>query len=158
MSFDGVNDNVDVPNLSYLGDRTIEGWFQIDSNEGSWTPLYMGKCTTVMINGFETLNVSVYPNCNGTNSRYFNDNIQLSNLTDQWHHLAVVIDGNQVRTYVNGIEVSTDNLALDNGVNGTASGGIAYNQTANIYTGFRLNSFKISNTVEYNSDFSPAAF
>ena len=93
LSFDGVNDSVDVPSFSLTGERTFAIWFKTNSTLSNRRLFNLssdsGSCNITLSNGLL--------NCyDGTNnpiaSTSFNDGV--------WHRLVVVMKSNDVKFYV----------------------------------------------------------
>jgi len=93
LSFDGVNDSVDVPSFSLTGERTFAIWFKTNSTLSNRRLFNLssdsGSCNITLSNGL----INCY---DGTNnpiaSTSFNDGV--------WHRLVIVMKSNDVKIYV----------------------------------------------------------
>jgi hypothetical protein len=111
LSFDGINDYIQVSNsnsLDIIGDEiTLSGWVNLNINGNDHDYSIICKGTTnderylLGVTEQEQFNFRT-----STNNAYLK--IALGNVSvDQWVHIAGVYNGNQMRGYVNGIEVAS---------------------------------------------------
>ncbi len=123
--FDGVNDNIIIPNNSNMvfgtGDFTIGLWIKTPIvGSGNWAGILMkGMTTSAPAN---TWGIS---ECAGYSKRLsyqqstdaggaFGAQITTGNLSDGWHYFVVTRTGTTVKVYVDGSYVNQDTTAGDN--------------------------------------------
>lgn len=127
LSLDGIEDYVDVPIeslLPTLTDSTYAIWVNISSDsDGNWmrafdfgvdTSAYMFLTPRSGTSGSPEFGI-LSPN---SDSAVEQDVASDQTLTDDWHHLAVVIEGDTLMLYVDGVlkdTDSTDTLPCDLG-------------------------------------------
>jgi hypothetical protein len=122
LSFDGANDYIQIPNsnsLDIIGDEiTLSGWvnININGNDHDYSIICKGPTTNderYMLGVTEQEQFNFRTNTNNAYLRIAQGNVSV----DQWVHIAGVYDGNQMKGYVNGIEVAsrsqTGNLKND---------------------------------------------
>ncbi|MBL7050155.1 MAG: hypothetical protein ISR96_11625, partial [Nitrospira sp.] len=134
LSFDGVDDYVDLPAVASAAAFTIELWFRLDetwdSNSSGIMRLYEAQGVTPHI--YLTLGDSA---SGQLNFRSWNPTHNLFSTTDtweagRWYHVAAVYGDGQKRLYINGVLESTAavpglslNTGAEHGVGGYFSNG-----------------------------------
>ena len=96
LSFDGVNDSVDIANYNISGDRTFLMQFKTNSSSSTRRlinlPTDIGSCNISINNGV----INCYDGTNNpTTTSSFNDGI--------WHRLVVVMGTNNFKIYVDNV-------------------------------------------------------
>lgn len=110
LRFDGVDDILEVPNSESLqfdqNSITMSVWIQVHSGDDNWI-LYDGNgagAGYAMVHddrdGTDTFGTSFW-NTAGTRHNLFGDGNN-KHKPDTWHHVVGVLDGNQMKLYVNG--------------------------------------------------------
>jgi hypothetical protein len=109
LSFDGINDRVDVPDAASLdltNAMTLEAWVRPSSNSGWQTALLKERGTAGHVyalyasNGATPITESYLTSYNGATAP---NPLALNT----WTHLASTYDGTTLRLYVNGTQVAT---------------------------------------------------
>ena len=129
LSFDGVNDRVDVPDAASLdlsAAMTLEAWVRPTSNSGWRTALIKERGTTDLVYGLYSSSGAAPNTENVTNVK----NVATGPgplALNTWSHLASTYDGSALRLFVNGTQVATKAVsgAMPNTVNPLRIGGNA---------------------------------
>ncbi len=171
MSFDGLDDYLDLGDSTANGARTIEMWFQpqttIDSTLSDFSYLMVREIGAVNYDefhiSFRSTAVS-HPGAlqfmirDGNNSDY--RVISNSNKwnADQWYHVAGVVDPiHGMMMFVDGVKQADTNrsvLAITSVQSSTTLGGT--NVFSNRYFQGNVDDVRFSTTAEYTSNFTPS--
>ena len=104
MSFDGVNDQVDLGLLSATSDITIVMWLNLDDLSGSKTPVSIGE-TIVRVNNSD---IVWYPNEDSTAITFSGV------MSTGWHRLVITQTSTSCSLYINGLPIeSATSIAID---------------------------------------------
>jgi hypothetical protein len=74
---------------------------------------------------------------------------------DTWYHFAMVRNGNNLNSYVNGVLYFTDNVAGKSWDLTNLQLMFGKGMTSNYYSNVYIDDFKVSNVAKYTSDFTP---
>jgi hypothetical protein len=112
LNFDGINDNVLIPNsdnLNLENDMALEAWIYINNYEPE---SYNGIIAKYNVNGGYLLTVDNFENnitrikfflrTNSTYHRFVTSDNSL--LLNKWYHIVGVLDNNIMNLYVNGVK------------------------------------------------------
>ncbi len=111
LSFDGVNDIVNVPDSSSLDvtQVTVEAWVRPTSLGGQWRTVALkektGQMAYALYAGTNAGGASGNVNVSGTSDVYVQNPSILP--TNAWTHLASTYDGTRIRLYANGVQVAS---------------------------------------------------
>lgn len=170
LSLDGIDDVVVIPDGPATSAFTIEAWIQgapLPAAPAFGTELFGTRCGNLRWapQGFH---VEIFPACNGTGTRYTTDSgpaLPFTQFPSGWFHVAMVVPAqDQVRIYVDGqLAASSNNLLLDNGVNGNYVGTIGATldmrnpNTLYNLSRFSIASFRASQIARYTQAFTPSS-
>ena len=105
LSFDGVNDYVDINSLvgTALTDFTYSGWYKTNGPNGDEQPIINTQNGQVTINTEQTtLYAAAYSQRNGVSPRYRVETT--SNVpANEWHHFAFTAGANTYKLYIDGV-------------------------------------------------------
>jgi len=144
ISFDGVDDTVDFPDISVGSTYTIEGWFKTKSSNVGYHRLVSTASGGVELIMTPELTLGMF-DTNGTvrsSTGTFNDG--------NWHHLAVVRDGASYYFFVDGVSNTYTN----------SSPGTGFAWNSQVYylssvSGGAADEVRISDVARYTSGFTP---
>jgi hypothetical protein len=127
LSFDGVDDYVSVPAISFLATgATFTAWMYLDSFTNAWLAGKSDSYNTY-IKIHDSTTVRVQTDTTGTYKDYIVPTIQ----TGQWYFVTVIRDSDTTRVYLNGIESSTGGQTQTNVLTIDQIGKYAVNQEFN---------------------------
>lgn len=163
FSFNGTSQALTIDGLTFSellsSDYTIEFEAkQISINQTHPTPFAI-----VLNNGGDTNTRSLYSHWKTANTISFHDSTNPSepyeynnSSLNTWHHVAIVRQGNILKTYVNGKILYKNTSAQDiyTGSNKLYLGAMSYSVTGTRFNGFVRN-VVISNKVRYTGEFTP---
>ena len=165
MYFDGSGDYLSVPDDTslHLGsdDFTFEFWTYLNSTNGHFINKRVSTSANVQYLYFTISGgtLYLYATSNGSSwniaSNFNFGNTTLS--TGQWYHIALVRNGTEIATYVNGIKspnTITTSAAIHNGSTNSLriAGDVPYNNYLNGY----IDDFRITKGVaRYTGNFNP---
>ncbi|MEM9694035.1 MAG: LamG domain-containing protein [Myxococcota bacterium] len=142
------------------GDFTLEAWVKVEAAPGGPFAFIAGRVDDLLIETayYIGINQNLEPFLNlssagGAESVNLVSSAAVS--VGTWAHVAGVVDGTAMRLYVDGAERATGLALAPAGGNGfdighTSSGGGPYQLNG------RLDEVRLSDTVRYNADFTPA--
>jgi hypothetical protein len=166
VSFDGSGDYLSIPNSSDFsfgsgdfcvegfvyytetsGNGTIAGLWNSGSNRRSW--LLQIESDVRRLRGFYSLNGSSTVQVNGTTG------IMQQN---SWHHVALTRNGNDIRLFLNGIQIGSATESgsfYDNSDDGIGVGSAQGGSASDPITGFLSNVRIVKGSAVYTSNFTP---
>ncbi len=162
LSLNGTSGYVSVPNsatINISGPITIEAWIKVNAINGSyqdivcresWGQAGTGGGYEFAITNTGKLRLDLYQSHN-----QYTTVVGASTVTTgQWHHVAGVFDGSQMRVYYNG--VLDGSLSTTNGpATGTSALNIGKSTYAGYYFGGLIDEVRISAAALYSANFSP---
>ncbi len=110
LDFDGTNDYVNIPSsteLTNLTSYTISGWVFFDVNQ-NFNPIFMkqsGTSSDIELYGRASDFVVVH---NRNNGGTVDSRVMAAMPTNEWFHLAVTFESNELRIYRNGVLVDSE--------------------------------------------------
>ena len=160
--FDGTGDYLTVPFSSAFNTGTtytVEAWvyptvrntynmiFTVSNNNvanfGSWL---------LWFNASGTVYFECRPGTGGTNVQVIGGTVPLT----QWTHIAVSVNSNAVKLFVNGVQVQTGTVvALDGTQTNVGIGALTNGATASPFTGYLTDVRLVKGTAVYTSAFTP---
>lgn len=171
LSFDGVDDYVDLGDSVANGVRTVELWFQpkvvIDSTINDFRYLVIREIATVNHNEFHiSFQKSSLTNAgklqfmirdaNNNDYRVFSDSNRWN--VSQWYHVAAVVDSIKgMMLFIDGVkQVDTNSsiIAITSVKNSTTIGGTPV--LSNRYFHGNIDDVRFSTSAEYSSNFTPS--
>ena len=111
LSFDGVNDIVNVPDSSSLDvtQVTVEAWVRPTSLGGQWRTVALkektGQMAYALYAGTNAGGASGHVNVSGSSDVFVQNASILP--TNAWTHLASTYNGSKIRLYANGVQVAS---------------------------------------------------
>ena len=157
--FDGVGDNLQIPNNSNLtlgtGNFTIEFWIYPLSQPGNFNSIIGGNATSepiVNLRGSGTSS-SISMNIFGTADIF---NINFTFTQNNWYHVAISRSGTSLKVYVNGNQIGstiTDSTNISAPI--TSVGGL-FNQYVQNFNGYISNLRVVKGTAVYTANFQPS--
>ena len=160
--FDGTGDYLTVPFSSAFNTGTtytVEAWvyptvrntynmiFTVSNNNvanfGGWL---------LWFNASGTVYFECRPGTGGTNVQVIGGTVPLT----QWTHIAVSVNSNAVKLFVNGVQVQTGTVvALDGTQTNVGIGALTNGATASPFTGYLTDVRLVKGTAVYTSAFTP---
>jgi hypothetical protein len=160
LSFDGLNDWIEIPNSLASNSLTLEAWVKIAPGAKPST-VVSTKCATIYLVPGDQLkiNVSLFPACNGTSNQYYGGTT-VEMLDGGWHHLALSSpNASSAKIFVDGKDAGPISLSYDNGVGGITSSSIGSlyrtNKPLTSYFEGSISMVRISKSARYTVDFTP---
>ncbi len=170
MTFDGVDDYVDLGDSVANGSRTLEFWFQprtaINSTLIDFKYLIVREISGVNNNEFNILFLPLSQSNAGGLQFLIRDNANTSFSiksdsrswnADQWYHLAAVIDPTQgMMMFIDGVKQADTNsstLAITTVINSTTIGGTTI--FPNRFFNGSIDDIRFSTSAEYSINFTP---
>ena len=164
--FDGNGDRLTISDAAMAvgsGNFTIEAWVYPLSLPGSIVTFWSHRSTAGAIGGalLTQTNGSIrlyISDSAGSNWQVLDFNVNLTMTANQWQHVALVRDGNTIRTFLNGAAGSTTTVATGaistSGAFAIMSGSASGGQEPHGY----MQDFRLTKMARYTSTFSPPAF
>ncbi|MCM8786833.1 MAG: LamG domain-containing protein [Candidatus Omnitrophica bacterium] len=122
--FDGVDDYVRLPSMTFGGNVTISGWAYVYSHRNYQRLVDLG-------NGANSDNIVFMLSEAGSgkpNFDFYNGNSLVASITspnaislNKWYHLVGVVDGSKIKLYINGTKVAEANSPSVNNVTRTSN-------------------------------------
>jgi hypothetical protein len=156
LSLDGVDGWVEVPNVPATIAQTLEAWVDFASASPTGC-IVRTNCAGVCVTG-NTFVFEVFPNCNGTGSRWYGSIPTPSIPSGVFHFALVFPTSNQASLYVDGLLAGSTALAFDGGVSGTYLGALAALKNDGVPMGFlaaTMYAVRVSNAAVYAGPFVP---
>ena len=162
VDFDGSGDYLDIPNSSDFsfgsGNFTVEGWFKLNALDsaqsiiGVWDYANNQRSWNVEVTSANKLVFSV--SADGTNGQDALGGTLINK--GVWTHFAAVRDGNTLKSFINGTQVTTSSFtgSLYDNTNDKLYIGML-NGAANITNGQISNIRVVKGTAVYTSSFRP---
>jgi hypothetical protein len=118
-SFDGTGDYLRASGAGLAvgsGNFTIEGWFYFNSLQSGIRTLWAHRSSNVGIGGALLTHIAgdvrlYISNSTGTDWQVLDFDPNLTVSTSTWHHIAMVRDGNTIRTFVDGSAGTTTTVS-----------------------------------------------
>lgn len=166
INLDGNGDYLtvgDTSSFNFLHNKstpwTIEFWINDQGSELNGTAFANAPLTTsvgVRLKYQNNKKLALHI-CNGSSTRSFDQTMTSDIPTNQWAHIALCYDGQNITCYLNGVtefqEPWTGNASSSNSTNSLNIGRRDYS-TPNYLTG-SIQDFRISKKAVYSSDFTP---
>lgn len=160
LSVNGTNAYVQVPNSSSLnitGAITVEAWIKPNSigtyqhilSRETFGVAGTGGGYELTLNNVGKLRLDLYHSHN-TYTPVIGNTVLA---TGEWHHIAGVFDGSQMRLYVNGVLDASVSHSTGP-ASGTSSVKIGRNSGGNYFNGL-IDEVRVSNAALYSSNFTP---
>jgi hypothetical protein len=114
LDLDGANDYVELPNetqYDFTNQMTVEAWIKVDQFNKNWQAIVTKGDNSWRLhrnNNTNFINFAINTSAGGSGVT------STTNVNDgQWHHLAGVYTGTQLRLYVDGVLEAQTNIALN---------------------------------------------
>lgn len=163
--FDGIDDYITVPNGGAGGDFdfgandfTIEAWINMDTTSGTqnvlawWSSTYGDGRSFFFGNTNGELRFNYY-----TSSGTFRNVLGAGTLSaNTWHHIAIVGDSTNFKTYIDGTNAATASRETIDPISGTNPCSIgATNYGAFDFDG-HIDELRVSSSARYTANFTPS--
>jgi hypothetical protein len=118
LRFDG-NDYVNISGggpLDIQGDYSTSAWIKTEPSQAIWAPVYVkttspgNNAYTLQFDDTAERNLIVFHNNPGPS---WDTGINLADIKNRWHHIAVVRTGTNMKSYLDGIKIGDSNFNIN---------------------------------------------
>ncbi|WP_338356239.1 LamG-like jellyroll fold domain-containing protein [Yeosuana marina] len=110
IDFDGIDDYIDLGNVHNLTNSfSLEAWVLQEATVTNGTIISKGDSNAKSKHGYQLSLINNYPNItwyNATGNEILNTISPYSILNNKWYHIAATFDGETVKLFVDGLQVS----------------------------------------------------